>query len=722
MASADGTLLFETKLDTKGLQTGLRGIDDRLKGIQKTSVLAFGALGTGLTVAGTAGVKFNAKVEQYTATFETFTGSVEEANKTVERLQELGAKTPFEFTELAETTQLLMAYGFSADEAVNSLTMLGDASQGNAEKLTSIATGFARMKSSGKVTLEYLNLMIENGFNPLQQIAEDTGRNMGEMYDAISHGEVTFEEVENAMKKMTSKGGQYFGLMEKQSKTMNGMFSTLSDTVQMKLGEAFQTVNNKIVEFLPTLIEFIENLDVKEVIRNIKILAITLGSVYTTVTALRGVIKLFNIITMIKKIGGLSVAFGNLVANISLIATTVAPVLGVVAGIGALIAVGYLLIKNWDKISQWAQKVWASIKESWGKAGEWFNQTVVIPIKDFFSNMWNSIKDFGTNTWESIKGVWKSVSTWFNDTVVKPISNLFSVIYEKFMSVINDFKEIFRRAGVIFNELVVKPITEFSTNLFNIIKNSATSLWESIINIWISASSWFNNVVIEPIKNFFINMWNIVSNKARDGWKAVTNIWKSAKDWFSNNVTKPIKGFFTSMWDSVKSTTKNAWNWILGLFSKGGKIFDGVVGSVADVFKNIVNAIIRGINAVIAIPFNKINSILNAFRNISILGVKPFDQLFSQNPLPVPKIPQLEKGGILRKGQVGFLEGKGDEAVMPLERNKYWVNAVAKEFARIQPNIINNDKGQTINFYTPVTSPDEVSRRLRIDARTGMIG
>lgn len=719
---ADGTLIFDTKLDTKGLQTGLQGIDSKLKNIQKTSALAFGALGTGLIGAGTAGVKFNAQVEQYTATFETFTGSVDEANKTVERLQELGAKTPFEFTELAETTQLLMAYGFSADEAVNSLTMLGDASQGNAEKLNSIATGFARMKSSGKVTLEYLNLMIENGFNPLQQIAKDTGRDMGEMYDAISKGEITFDQVEGAMKKMTSKGGQYFGLMEKQSKTLNGMMSTLSDTVQMKLGEAFKVVNEKIVDLLPSIIEFIENLDIKEVIRNIKILAITLGSVYTITTALRGVIKLFNIITMIKNIGGLSVAFGNLVANISLISTTVAPVLGVVAGIGALIAVGYLLIKNWDKISQWAQKVWASIKEAWGKAGEWFNQTVVIPIKDFFSKMWNSIKDFGTNTCESIKGVWESVSTWFNDTVVSPISNLFSVIYEKFMSVVVDFQEIFRRAGVIFDELVVKPITEFSTNLFNSIKDGASALWESIVNIWINVSTWFSANVIEPVKNFFINLWNVVSNKARDGWKGVTNVWNSAKDWFSNNVTKPIKGFFNGMWESIKSSTKNAWDWILGLFTKGGRIFDGVVGSVADVFRNIVNAIIRGINAVIAIPFNKINGILNSFRNISILGVKPFDQLFGQNPLPVPKIPQLERGGILKKGQVGLLEGKGAEAVIPLERNKFWVNAVAKEFARLQPNIINNDKGQTINFYSPVTSPDEVSRRLRIDARMEMVG
>ena len=175
MANVDGTLRFDTKLDTKGIDTGLKSIDDKLKGIQKSATVGLGAIATGLATAGTAGVKFNAEMEQYTATFETFTGSADKAAETMDRLLELGAKTPFETTDLANATQLLMAYGFSADEAVDSLTMLGDASQGNVEKLNSIATGFARMRSSGKVTLEYLNLMIENGFNPLNQVAEDTG-------------------------------------------------------------------------------------------------------------------------------------------------------------------------------------------------------------------------------------------------------------------------------------------------------------------------------------------------------------------------------------------------------------------------------------------------------------------------------------------------------------------------------------------------------------------
>lgn len=54
-----------------------------------------------------------------------------------------------------------MSFGFSADEAVGSLTMLGDASQGSAEKLNTITTAYGRMMSSQKVTLEDLNMLIE---------------------------------------------------------------------------------------------------------------------------------------------------------------------------------------------------------------------------------------------------------------------------------------------------------------------------------------------------------------------------------------------------------------------------------------------------------------------------------------------------------------------------------------------------------------------------------
>lgn len=113
-----------------------------------------------------------------------------------------------------------------------------------------------------------------------------------------------------------------------------------------------------------------------------------------------------------------------------------------------------------------------------------------------------------------------------------------------------------------------------------------------------------------------------------------------------------FRDFFIGMWDGIVAAVTSAWDWIVSLFSKGGEIFDGVVGAIADVFKTIVNGIISGINWVIAQPFNTINGILNWIRNVDILGFKPFEGFWGENPLPVPQIPMLATGGAVSTGSV----------------------------------------------------------------------
>lgn len=116
------------------------------------------------------------------------------------------------------------------------------------------------------------------------------------------------------------------------------------------------------------------------------------------------------------------------------------------------------------------------------------------------------------------------------------------------------------------------------------------------------------------------------------------------------NGSEDFRNFFIGMWEGIKNAVSSAWNFIVGLFAKGGEIFNGVVDGIANVFKTIVNGIISGINWVIAQPFNFINGILNGIRSIDILGFKPFEGLWGQNPLPVPQIPMLAKGGVLTAG------------------------------------------------------------------------
>ena len=125
---------------TVSLSAGLK----KVGGVAKTAVKGLSVVGAAVGAAwsavGLTSVKYIASVEQLEASFATMTGSAAKAADIMARLRKLGAETPFETTDLAATTQLLMQYGMGADVAIDRMTMLGDIAQGSADKMNRIAT------------------------------------------------------------------------------------------------------------------------------------------------------------------------------------------------------------------------------------------------------------------------------------------------------------------------------------------------------------------------------------------------------------------------------------------------------------------------------------------------------------------------------------------------------------------------------------------------------
>lgn len=281
MGDYDGSLKFDTEIDEKGFSEGLEDLNDkakksseeigsslgkaggkfeRLGGLAKGGLAVLSSAIAGVSAALGAGVaaglKYNASIESYQTSFEVMTGSAEKAAEVVERLKKIGADTPFELPELADTTQLLMNYGFTADEAMGKMMMLGDISQGSAEKMSRIAMAYGQMSSAGKVSLEDVKQMIEAGFNPLQEISESTGESMESLYDRISKGTISVDEITASMERATSEGGKYYQSMQKQSQTFNGLISTLADNAQQLLGDVVQPISDSMVStLLPAAID-----------------------------------------------------------------------------------------------------------------------------------------------------------------------------------------------------------------------------------------------------------------------------------------------------------------------------------------------------------------------------------------------------------------------------------------------------------------------------------
>lgn len=112
-----------------------------------------------------------------------------------------------------------------------------------------------------------------------------------------------------------------------------------------------------------------------------------------------------------------------------------------------------------------------------------------------------------------------------------------------------------------------------------------------------------------------------------------------------------VKGVFTGDW-------RSAWEGV-------EDIFTNIVDGLGSIFKNVINAIIDGIN--------------NFIKGINNMEVPDWVPGVGGKSINIPLIPKLEKGGILEKGQIGFLEGTGAEAVVPLDQNRAWISAVAED-------------------------------------------
>lgn len=344
---------------------------------------------------------YQKSMEYYTTSFTVMTGSADKASETVQKLAEIGATTPFDMPQLADATSLLMDFGFSADDAVDSMMMLGDISQGNADKLNSIARAYGKMSSAQKVSLEDINMMIDAGFNPLQEISEKTGESMQSLYDRISKGKMSVDEITESMKRSTSEGGKYFQSMDAQSQTLDGRLSTLSDTINSKLGEALQPILQKAAdEWIPNVTNAIDNMDVDSVVSVIEDLVDGVGDLFGFIMDNGS-----TIISLVAGIGAAMVTW-NVASMINGVITAVKGYQA--ANEGAAVAQALLNgVLNANPIMlvvTLLAGLIATIITLWN-TNEGFRNAVI--------NVWNAFKDTVGNAITSVGGFIDNLIAWF---------------------------------------------------------------------------------------------------------------------------------------------------------------------------------------------------------------------------------------------------------------------------------------------------------------------
>lgn len=210
-----------------------------------------------------SGVDYNATMESYLTNFKVMLGSEEAAATKLSEIRKMAASTPFSLDDLTGGTQTLLQFGIAADDTTGVLQRLGDISLGNAEKLQTLTRAYGKMSSAQKVTLENVNMMIDAGFNPLNQICDATGESMSDLYKRISDGKVSFSELEAAVEAATSQGGQFYNGMLEASQTFSGRMSTLKDNVSALTGELtsglFAALGELVVKLNEVAVSFLDS-------------------------------------------------------------------------------------------------------------------------------------------------------------------------------------------------------------------------------------------------------------------------------------------------------------------------------------------------------------------------------------------------------------------------------------------------------------------------------
>lgn len=230
-----------------------------------------------------SGVEYNASMQSYLTNFKVMLGSEEQAAAKLAEIRKMEASTPFSLDDLTSGTQTLLQFGIAVDDTTGVLQQLGDISLGNADKLQTLVRAYGKMSSAQKVTLENVTMMIDAGFNPLNQICTATGESMADLYKRISDGKVSFAELESAVASATSQGGRFYNGMLEASQTFSGRMSTLKDNVSALTGELtgglFEALGELVVKVNEAAVSFLDDEEKMSQLKD------TLGNLASVVTA-----------------------------------------------------------------------------------------------------------------------------------------------------------------------------------------------------------------------------------------------------------------------------------------------------------------------------------------------------------------------------------------------------------------------------------------------------
>ncbi len=196
--------------------------------------------------------------EQFLTSLQTmFHGNTLQAQLLNDQLKTFAQTTPFELTEIQDATKMMIAYGSKAGGVVEEMRMLGDISSGVGSSLSEVAYLYGTLRTQGRAYAMDIRQFTGRGIPIIAALAKQFGVADSAIMKMVEDGKIGFKDVEKALKSMTEEGGQFAGMMDKQSKTLNGQLSNLADSweqLKVSIGESQSGILKSTTSFITSLV------------------------------------------------------------------------------------------------------------------------------------------------------------------------------------------------------------------------------------------------------------------------------------------------------------------------------------------------------------------------------------------------------------------------------------------------------------------------------------
>ena len=247
----------------KSMQTTQKSLINTADQLKRAFALMFSVSAIKGYVAQIAKVRGEFELQQ--RSLQAILQNKDEADKLWQQTVQLAIKSPFQVKELVTYTKQLAAYRVESSKLYDTTKMLADVSAGLGVDMSRLILAFGQVKAANYLRGTELRQFSEAGVNILGELAkyftELEGRavSVGEVFERVSKRMVTFTDVEEIFKRITSEGGIFYNMQEIQADTLKGQISNLRDSIDILLNEIGKDNEGVLKSAISTIRDILTN-------------------------------------------------------------------------------------------------------------------------------------------------------------------------------------------------------------------------------------------------------------------------------------------------------------------------------------------------------------------------------------------------------------------------------------------------------------------------------